>query len=117
MRKAEFAVDKEEDDLARGALETTGIKTPLLPGCFMCNSLYVRANRETPCWDDVGEQMILRVLDEHALQNERELPIFYSTELQRYTFSGSIAVLQRKRQACAAGIFQKNSPRSGLESG
>ena len=28
-------------------------------GCMMCHSLYVKANGEMPCWDDVGENEIL----------------------------------------------------------
>jgi molybdenum cofactor biosynthesis enzyme MoaA len=28
-------------------------------GCMMCHSLYVKANGDIPCWDDVGEDKIL----------------------------------------------------------
>ena len=51
-------------------------------GCMMCHSLYVKANGEMPCWDDIGETLILRTLDESALQNNRELPIFHGSELR-----------------------------------
>lgn len=30
----------------------------------MCDSLYVKANGELPCWDDVGEDLILGTVDE-----------------------------------------------------
>jgi len=30
--------------------------------CGMCNSLYVKANGELQCWDDVGEDLILGTL-------------------------------------------------------
>lgn len=53
-----------------------------IPGCTMCHSLYVKANGEMPCWDDVGEAMILRTLDEGALLDDRESPVFYGAELQ-----------------------------------
>jgi hypothetical protein len=32
-------------------------------GCLMCDSLYIKANGEMPCWDDVGESRVLRKLD------------------------------------------------------
>src|SRR6266487_4322445 len=51
-------------------------------GCTMCHSLYVKANGEMPCWDDIGETLILRTLDESALQSNRESPIFHGPELQ-----------------------------------
>jgi len=49
----------------------------------MSHSLYVKANGEMPCWDDIGETLTLRTLDEGALQDNRELPIFHGIELQR----------------------------------
>jgi len=52
-------------------------------GCMMSHSLYVKANGEMPCWDDIGEKLTLRTLDEGALQDNRELPIFHGIELQR----------------------------------
>jgi molybdenum cofactor biosynthesis enzyme MoaA len=48
---------------------------------MMCHSLYIRANGEIPCWDDVGEKLTLRTLDEQALHNSQEPPIFYGVEL------------------------------------
>lgn len=33
-------------------------------GCLMCDSLYVKANGELPCWDDVGEELILGTVNE-----------------------------------------------------
>jgi molybdenum cofactor biosynthesis enzyme MoaA len=51
--------------------------------CLMCNSLYVRANGELPCWDDVGEEeLIFRTLDVNRLQQGTERSIFYSPEIQ-----------------------------------
>jgi hypothetical protein len=50
-------------------------------GCIMCHSLYVKANGEMPCWDDTGETLTLRVLDETALGENRESPIFHGAEL------------------------------------
>ncbi|MDM8557301.1 hypothetical protein [Candidatus Parabeggiatoa sp. HSG14] len=48
----------------------------LIPGCLMCDSLYVKANGELPCWDDVGEQLILRTIDEQALSSKKEQQLF-----------------------------------------
>jgi wyosine [tRNA(Phe)-imidazoG37] synthetase (radical SAM superfamily) len=50
---------------------------------MMCHSLYVKANGEMPCWDDIGETLTLRKLDEGTLLDSRELPIFQGTELQQ----------------------------------
>src|SRR3954471_3325243 len=50
--------------------------------CTMCNSLYVRANGELPCWDDVGKlELVFRTLDETRLLQGSEGSIFYSPEL------------------------------------
>jgi hypothetical protein len=51
-------------------------------GCMMSHSLYVKANGEMPCWDAIGETLVLRTLDEAALQDNRESPVFYGPELQ-----------------------------------
>jgi len=48
----------------------------------MCHSLYVKANGELPCWDDVGEELVLRTLDANRLQEGTERSVFYSPELQ-----------------------------------
>ena len=45
-------------------------------GCFMVNSLYVKANGELPCWDDVGESLILRQLQSPKLQAGEELEVY-----------------------------------------
>jgi len=45
-------------------------------GCLMCDSLYVKANGELPCWDDVGEALILRTIDEPTLLIQQESPLF-----------------------------------------
>jgi molybdenum cofactor biosynthesis enzyme MoaA len=51
--------------------------------CLMCTSLYVKANGELPCWDDVGEnELVFRTLDVNALADGRERNIFYSPELR-----------------------------------
>jgi hypothetical protein len=55
--------------------------TAAFRGCMMCHSLYIRANGEIPCWDDVGEKLTLRTLDEQALHHSQESPIFYGAEL------------------------------------
>lgn len=52
------------------------------PGCLMCHSLYVKANGEMPCWDDVGEELILRTLNEGALRQHREPAIFHGAQLE-----------------------------------
>ena len=45
-------------------------------GCLMCDSLYVKANGEFPCWDDVGEDLILRVVEEKPLLAQEETGLF-----------------------------------------
>jgi molybdenum cofactor biosynthesis enzyme MoaA len=50
-------------------------------GCLMCDSLYVKANGEMPCWDDVGEQLILRRLSWTGVPEGTERDIFASPEL------------------------------------
>jgi molybdenum cofactor biosynthesis enzyme MoaA len=60
-------------------------------GCLMCDSLYVKANGELPCWDDVGEALILRTVDEQALLLQQETALF--------DFSGLVEI----RQAFLAG--------------
>jgi len=50
-------------------------------GCMMCSSLYVRANGEVPCWDSVGEEQILQIVDAQVLQKE-DSQLFHSPELQ-----------------------------------
>ena len=47
----------------------------------MCDSLYVKANGELPCWDDVGEELIFRKLDAEKLRDGLERNIFHSPEL------------------------------------
>ncbi|MCG8462369.1 MAG: hypothetical protein MI919_39295, partial [Holophagales bacterium] len=49
----------------------------------MCDSLYVKPDGALPCWDDVGEDLILRRLDEAELVAGRERPIFHGPELVR----------------------------------
>lgn len=51
-------------------------------GCFMMRGLYLKANGELPCWDDVGESRILRKLDPLALAEGRETNISDFTELR-----------------------------------
>jgi tetratricopeptide (TPR) repeat protein len=41
-------------------------------GCFMAQGLYLKANLEMPCWDDVGEEKILRRLDPQLLLSGQE---------------------------------------------
>jgi hypothetical protein len=48
----------------------------------MCQSLYVKANGDLPCWDDAGEELILRTLNPNRLQHGAEETIFYSPPLQ-----------------------------------
>jgi hypothetical protein len=52
----------------------------MLHTCMMAHGLYLKANLEMPCWDDVGEQKILRTLDPALLSHgrERELSSFDS---------------------------------------
>lgn len=49
----------------------------------MTQGLYLKANGEMPCWDDVGEQRILRKLDPQALADGSEKNISNSEELLR----------------------------------
>ncbi len=48
--------------------------------CMMCTSLYVKANGDIPCWDDVGESHILRRFAPDASGQAIE-PLFHSPEL------------------------------------
>lgn len=48
----------------------------------MCDSLYVKANGEMPCWDDVGESRILRRLSFPSLLAGRESDLFSDSALQ-----------------------------------
>jgi len=43
-----------------------------ISGCMMSAGLYLKANGEMPCWDDAGEELILRRLSPEA-EDEREL--------------------------------------------
>lgn len=52
-------------------------------GCLMCDSLYIKANGELPCWDDVGEDTILRVITEEELDRGAEAPLFDFSGLTR----------------------------------
>ncbi len=45
--------------------------------CMMCTSLYVKANGDIPCWDDVGESHILRRFTISASDLATE-PLFHS---------------------------------------
>jgi hypothetical protein len=56
-------------------------KQKISRGCFMAQGLYLKANGELPCWDDVGEKKILRTLDFDALKEGREPNIIDSAEL------------------------------------
>jgi len=47
----------------------------------MCDSLYVKANGEMTCWDDVGESKILRQLDESNVRERKERDLFSFREL------------------------------------
>ena len=48
---------------------------PAARGCFMTRGLYLKANGELPCWDDVGESKVLRRLDPVALKAGREVEL------------------------------------------
>jgi molybdenum cofactor biosynthesis enzyme MoaA len=48
-------------------MAATPVHSPPRRGCIMTRSLYLKANGEMPCWDDVGEATILRKLDPEAL--------------------------------------------------
>ncbi len=50
--------------------------------CVMCNSLYVKANGELPCWDDAGEDIILGSLGQNGL-HQLGSPIFHSPQLEQ----------------------------------
>lgn len=53
----------------------TALPSSIERGCFMTQGLYLKANGELPCWDDVGESKILRKLDPLATSEGRELNI------------------------------------------
>ncbi len=62
-----------------------------IAGCLMCDSLYVKANGELPCWDDVGEELILRTIDEQAIQKEQQLFDFPAiVEIRRAFLEGRV---------------------------
>lgn len=65
------------------------LKPVLQRGCFMTQGLYLKANGELPCWDDVGESRILRRLDPEALANglERNISSFRELEHIRTSFA------------------------------
>ena len=54
-----------------------------LRGYIICNSLYVKANGEVPCWEDVGEDLIFRTLQTEALGQRKERNIFHSPDFLR----------------------------------
>jgi hypothetical protein len=80
--------------------------------CMMCHSLYVRANGEMPCWDDVGEKLTLRTLDEQALHNSQEPAIFYGAELShiRQSFINGRDPFPDLCQHCAVCEFNSTAP-------
>jgi wyosine [tRNA(Phe)-imidazoG37] synthetase (radical SAM superfamily) len=53
-----------------------------LRACIMYDSLYVKANGEMPCWDDVGEARILRTLGYDDLITGNEEDLFSFSELR-----------------------------------
>jgi len=57
--------------------------TPPPRGCIMCDGLYIKANGEMPCWDDVGEELILRHLAPAKTEQSVERDLFYFPELTR----------------------------------
>lgn len=67
-------------------------------GCMMTSALYLKANGEMPCWDDVGESKILRQLDAAALEDGQEKGL------------SSFDAIKHIRKSFAAGEF----PHPGL---
>src|SRR5689334_20587961 len=62
-------------------------------GCLMCDSMYVKANGEMPCWDDVGESQILRKLSFPELLAGNETRLFdYQKliEIRRAFMTGTV---------------------------
>jgi tetratricopeptide (TPR) repeat protein len=51
------------------------------PSCIMAQGMYLKANGELPCWDDVGEDLILRQLDPEALARGEEAELNGFTSL------------------------------------
>src|SRR5204863_7164725 len=45
--------------------------------------LYVKANGEVPCWDDVGENLVLTTVQPKILLRGQKPSLFHSPELQR----------------------------------
>jgi len=54
-----------------------------MTGCLMTDSLFIRANGDLACWDDVGEYLILRTISPDALRRGQELDLFDFDELKR----------------------------------
>ena len=50
--------------------------------CIMSSALYLRANLELPCWDDVGESKVLRILETDKLAAGSELNLTDFSELR-----------------------------------
>lgn len=57
---------------------------------MMCHSLYVSANGEIPCWDDVGESHVLWRLGDRAAGEAGHRALFHHPKLQhiRQSFKG-----------------------------
>lgn len=62
---------------------------PVNRGCMMCHSLYVSANGDMPCWDDVGESHVLWQLGAADGPAASGQPLFHHPKLQhiRQSFS------------------------------
>lgn len=50
-------------------------------GCMMCHSLYISANGDIPCWDDVGESHILWQLDAADAPAQPSQALFHHPKL------------------------------------
>lgn len=69
------------EDRDAGALKPVAAAPPAT-GCRMSNSLYVKANGDMPCWDDAGEELTLRAIDEAELRSGKGESLFNSEALK-----------------------------------
>ncbi len=89
------------------------------PGCLMCDSLYIKANGELPCWDDAGEEKILRALDLDALAKgeEKELALLDSFTLDSALKPKASSLSRSLDQPWAQEHLLKRTTLPGLVSG
>ena len=83
----------------------------------MVDSLYVKANGEMPCWDDVGEERILRRLDPESLAAGREADLVGTPELVELDAPISTDAFHFRACASAAPSSATAGPATSARSG